>query len=169
MFIDINPFLHMIDLQTHFRATTFVSSVIVESVRLAFFECWAFTYTYFSDRIKADQGRQFVCPCLKDLTDVSGIELKVSGMEIHNYLGAGERFQDPLRRNCNKIRYDSYRVHPQLALKIAVNAINDTMNPDGIAPSLLVFGVLPRFAVYLTDLPNQADRMKALQFSRSEI
>ena len=47
--------------------------------------------------------------------------------------------------------------------------MNDTMGPNGLVPSFLVFGVLPRFPFLHTTLPNQIQRMRALQAGRTEM
>ena len=47
--------------------------------------------------------------------------------------------------------------------------MNDTMNPEGLVPSLLVFGVLTIFPPFDTELPGRADRMGALQMARGEM
>jgi hypothetical protein len=56
-----------------------------------------------------------------------------------------------------------------IVLRLCINAMNDTMGPEGLVPSLLVFGVLPRFPATQTSLPNQKDRMEALSTARSEM
>lgn len=43
---------------------------------------------------------------------------------------------------------------PKLLLACATMVINDTMGEDGLVPSLLVFGIIPRFSVTSTDLPQ---------------
>lgn len=50
------------------------------------------------------------------------------------------------------------------ALSLAVNAVNDTVGPKGIVPSLLVFGIYPRFRLSSAHpgLKNQRERMNAL-------
>ena len=47
--------------------------------------------------------------------------------------------------------------------------MNDTMNPEGLVPSLLVFGTLPRFYPVNTVLPEQQERMRALEMARAEM
>ncbi len=47
--------------------------------------------------------------------------------------------------------------------------MNDTMGPEGLVPSLLFFGMLPRFPPLNTPLPRQADRMLALEIARTEM
>jgi hypothetical protein len=94
-----------------------------------------------------DHGNIFTSPRLKELTDLNGIVLQLSGTESHNSLGVGERYHAPLRRLYHKIISECPRLDPHLALKHAVQAMNDTQGPEGLVPSLLLFGVLPRFPV----------------------
>lgn len=42
------------------------------------------------------------------------------------------------------------------------------MGPEGLFPSLLVFGVLPRFPEVNITLPDQVERMEALKEARAE-
>ena len=47
--------------------------------------------------------------------------------------------------------------------------MNDTCGPEGIVPSLLVFGAVPRMPFGASDLPEQNERMQAIALARSEI
>jgi hypothetical protein len=73
-----------------------------------------------------------------------GVELAISGIESHNSLGVGERYHGPLRQIYDPIMDNSERADPVLALKVAVKTMNDTLGPEELVPSLLVFGSLPR-------------------------
>lgn len=181
MFLDKKAVLHVVDTQTHFSAAAFLKQQTIEHVWYAFLMCWAAIYTGLPDEIKVDQGgvitsqrwKGLIFPSLREssipVTDMTGIELSLSGVESHNSLGAGEGNNDPLRRIYNKIRFSHLSIDEGLSLKLATKAMNDTMNPEGFIPSLLVFGVLPRFPPMSTELPNQVDRMRALEVARAEI
>jgi hypothetical protein len=123
----------------------------------------------YPNRMRVDQGSIFTSPRWKELTDLNGIVLQLSGIESRNSLGAGERYHAPLRRMYHKIVFEYPRLDPHLALKLAVKAMNGTQGPEGLVPSLLVFGVLPRFPGSNTFLPNQKDRMDALIAARAEM
>jgi len=101
------------------------------------------------------------------MMDTHGIELSLSGVESHNSLGCGERYHAPLRRIFEKIKYAEPNIESRLALRLAIKAMNDTMNPEGLVPSLLVFGVYPRFPAVSTPLPSHKARMKALQLAQN--
>lgn len=169
MFLDKIPVLHVVDTQTHFSSAVFLHSQSTEAVWHAFLECWATLYTGYPDKMRVDQGSQFTSKRWKELTEMTGIQLCLSGVESHNSIGSGERYHAPLRRIYQKIRYSEADIQPELALRLAVKAMNDTMNPEGLVPSLLVFGVLPRFPALHTQLPNHEERMRALKVAQMEM
>lgn len=53
-----------------------------------------------------------------------------------------------------------------MALPLAQKAVNDTVVPSGLVPSLLVFGMIPRFPSVNSELPEQTDRMIALELAQ---
>ncbi len=57
----------------------------------------------------------------------------------------------------------------KIVLRIAVMAMNDTMGPNGLVPSYLVFGCVPRFPSVDSKLPDQQYRMDALSVARQEM
>jgi hypothetical protein len=111
----------------------------------------------------------FTSPRRKELSDMAGIRLQLSGIESHNSIGIDERYNAPLRYICTKIRMDYPELDSNLVLRLSIKAMNDTMGPEGLVPSLLVFGVLQRVPATRTSLPNQKDRMEAFSAARSEM
>ena len=49
-----------------------------------------------------------------------------------------------------------------------LKAVNDTIGINGLVPSLLVFGIIPRFPIIASELPKQEERMKVLAEARAE-
>jgi hypothetical protein len=169
MYLEQSSVLHVVDTQTHFNSAIFLRGESVEMVWIAFLECWATLYAGYLDKMRTDQGAQFTSPRWKELTDSIGIELVLSGVESHNSIGLGERYHGPLRRIYQKVRFDFQDLQTDVALRISVKAMNDTMNYDGLVPSLLVFGIMPRYPGIRTELPAQAERMRALDVARTEM
>jgi hypothetical protein len=169
MYLEQSSVLHVVDTQTDFNSGVFLHGKSAEMVWIAFLECWATLYAVYPDKMRTDQGAQFTSPRWKELTDSVGIELVLSVVESHNSIGAGERYQDPLRRIYQKVRFDFQDLQTDIALQISVKAMNDTMNNDGLVHSLLVFGIMPRYPGIKTELPIQAERMRALDVARTEM
>lgn len=56
-----------------------------------------------------------------------------------------------------------------MALKIAVNALNDTAGPSGLVPTLLVFVSLPRIPFNPQALTGQAEILQAMHMAIREM
>jgi hypothetical protein len=56
----------------------------------------------------------------------------------------------------------------EAALEMAVKAANDTVNPEGLIPTLLVYGSYPR---NITNFPAaiQVERMRSIEEARKDI
>ena len=57
----------------------------------------------------------------------------------------------------------------QNALMLAIKAMNDSAGPQGLVPTLSIFGVMPRIPVVPSELPEQISRMPAMHSARKEM
>ena len=175
MWIDGKALLHVVDTATRFSNATFLDSSdqnygqSVEGIWLAFLECWCSMYTGYPDRLRTDAGSVFTSPRWKEIAKMAGIELRLSGIEAHNSLGIGERYHEPLRRIYRKVKHDHPNLMPKTILRLSLKAMNDTMGENGLVPSLLTFGVIPRFPILNTELPTQQERLEALKKAQAEM
>ena len=169
MWIERRAVLHVVDTETHFNAAVFLKKQTVEGVWDAFVSCWAAIYIGFPEKLRVDQGSAFTSVRWTRLCDMVGTEIQLSGVEAHNALGSGERYHAPLRRIFRKIRNEEPKLDMSIVLQLAVKAINDTMGPEGLVPSLLVFGCIPRFPAVSSKVPEQKERMNALISARQEM
>ena len=160
--------LHIVDLHTGFSSAAFLAGQTVEQVWDAFLTSWATTYLGYPVTLRLDQGRQFQAGGFSSRAAAAGILIKPTGVESHNSLALGERYHAPLRRIYNKIRASHPSVQPDIALRLACRAMNDTMGPDGLVPTLLVFGALPRLPTSHSANPTQEERQRALTTARRE-
>jgi hypothetical protein len=175
MFIDGQAVLHVVDTATRFSAVTFLDSYngsfgqSVEGVWLALIQTWFTLYTGYPTRLRIDAGSILASPRWKELSNMAGITLRMSGVEAHNSLGVGKRMHGPLRRIYNKIRMDYPHIPAGTLLKLGVKAMNDTISENGLVPSLLVFGVIPRYPALNTELPIQKVRMEVTAAAQMEM
>lgn len=174
MWLDVNrsrkaPILHVIDTQTHFQNAVFLKGESARDVWDAFIEAWSTVYVGYPKTLKTDHGKIFTSKQWRSWTEMAGINMEISGIESHNSNGIVERYHDPLRKIFSIIRKEYPRLDPEIALRCAVKGINDTMGPEGLVPSYLVFGVIPTFPAFNTELPSQRDRMAAISSARSEM
>ena len=96
----------------------------------------------FQNSLCVDHGSQ-----LKDsfvnIGRASGVEVNRPGIESHNALGIGERYHHPLRNTFRKLDMIYPNVSDTTLLALSVKALNETLGPEGIVPSALVFGKNP--------------------------
>lgn len=90
-------------------------------------------------------------------------------IKSQNLMGSGERYHDPLRVTYQKIRYLKSEVYKVFTLGLATKTMNDTRNPEGLVPSLPVFGVLAKLPTLRTEISSQMERMKAIEIARTEM
>lgn len=145
MWLDGKAILHIVDTATGFNAAEPLRGQLVEDVWNAFIYGWVTLYPGYPNKLKVDQGSVFTSARWNKLTDETGISLQMSGVENHHSLGKGERYHAPLRRIYLKIRSEAPTIPHEFAIRLAVKSMNDTMGPEGLVPSLLVFGITPRF------------------------
>lgn len=163
------PVLHSVDMRAHFQNAIFLKGESARNVWDAFVEAWATVYTGYPQSIKSDHGSLFTSKDWENLTDMAGIQIEISGIESHNSISVGERYHEPLRRIFTVILHEYPKLDREIALRCAVKGINDTMGPEGLVPSYLVFGVIPNFPAIHTKLPTQHERMAAISTARREM
>jgi hypothetical protein len=160
--------LHVIDLHTHFSAAGFLQRQSVDDVWTTLLAIWVCVYPGLLNVIKADQGSVFTSARWRDIASISGVKLEISPIESHNSLTVGERYHDPLRRIYRKVRHDFPTITETLASSLANKAMNDTIGTEGLVPTLLVFGIVPRLSAD-GSLPNQPECMLAMGGARREV
>lgn len=145
MYIGNAPILHIVDEATRFSAARFLPKVSSDCIWRVLLECWATIYTGLPNRILTDEGSQFGEKFIH-LAKLSNVEVNRTGVEAHSNLGIGERYHEPLRTTFRKIMSADPTRNMHTALACAVKAMNDTLGPEGLVPSALVFGEFPHLA-----------------------
>lgn len=69
-----------------------------------------------------------------------GIIVKNIPVKAHHSIGLVKRYHRPLRRVYSIIIVEIPRISRELALQMLFKAINDSVGPNGLVPTLLVFG-----------------------------
>lgn len=169
MWLKGNPILHIVDTQTRFQNAILLKGESARDVWDAFIEAWASVYIGYPNRIRSDRGSVFTSKFWADVTSLHDIVVQLSGVESHNSTDVGERYHEPLRQNFDRIITELPSIDSEVALRLSVKAINDTAGPDGLVPSLLVFGSVPSFSAMNMDIPIQRERMAALATAYREM
>jgi hypothetical protein len=93
-----------------------------------------------------------------------GISCEEMPVEAHWAVGKVERSHAPLRRAYNILMAEiGHCTDEETVLQMAVKALNDTAGPNGIVPTLLVFGAYPRINNDSPPSPNIVQRAEAVQ------
>ena len=169
MKINGNQILHVVDRDTRFSSATILHGESTSDVWKSYLEIWVNKYVGFPDVISVDQGPQFQSKEWKSLLQLAGIKFKPSGVEHHNAINVGERYHSFLRKIFHKIESSHPSYSASHVLSIAVRVMNDTAGPNGLVPTLLVFGILPRIPLIPTQLPSQVARFKVMKEARTEM
>ena len=120
-------------------------------------------------KTRVGHGSAFTLVRWTHRADAVGTVVQNSRVEYQNSIGSGERYYAPLRRVFNEIILEDPKIERKTALQLLVKATNDTMRSDGIVPSYLVIRCITRFPAVDSTVPNQNDRMNALEKARNEM
>jgi hypothetical protein len=104
----------------------------------------------------SDAGKQFTSKEFAQHANMIGIKVKIVPVEAHNSIGIVKRYHGLIRRAYLIIITEIQGINKDMALQMAFKAINDIAGPDGIIPTLLVYGALPRMVEYNALLPTTA-------------
>jgi hypothetical protein len=156
---------------TSATSATFLQGESMADIWSAFLLCWTTIYIGFPDVLRLDAGSVFTSKEFKALATGHGIEFHYSGIEAYNSIASGETMHACLRRVFIKVCSEFQNMDPMLALFLSVKALNDTANANGLVPSMLVFGVIPRLpaSVLSSELPEQDQSFSALRSARAEM
>lgn len=80
-----------------------------------------------------------------------------------------ERYHKPLRRAHDIIKDEASCTNKSLILQMAIKAINDTAGPNGIVPTLLVFGAFPRIIAGDAPTVDIMTRAKTIKKAMTEV
>ena len=81
-----------------------------------------------------------------------GIKVKIVLVKAYNSVGIVKRYHSPIRRAYHIVMTEIPGIDKEMVLQMAFKAINDTAGLDGLVPTLLVYGALPRMVEY--DAPS---------------
>ena len=133
--------------------------------------CWIDVYIGPPDIITHDAGTNFTSKEFRQLSASMSILLHEVPVEAHHSVGRVERYHDPLRRAYKCIVSDMKELgtDKHIMLQMAIKAINDTAGPDGLVPTLLVFGAYPRMTNLDPPAPSIIQRASAIKSAMKEV
>lgn len=105
----------------------------------------------------------------KRLGALRQVQLEATAIESQSSLGLGEMYHEPLRTTYRKLKVINPAVSAEFILGCAVN---DTLGPEGLVPSALVFGEYPSLRTIsepLQESSNLSNRAEVAMAARSEM
>jgi hypothetical protein len=171
MYIEGNPLLHIIDEATRFQAARWLRSLSAKHTWDALRECWIDTYLGPPDHIVHDAGTNFTSKEFQQLAKTMSITTRSVPVEAHWSVRLVERAHPVLRRAyciiADELKTEGVSKHS--ILQMAVKAVNDTTGPDGLVPTLLVFGAYPRITEFDPPTRSTTQRATAIRKAMAEV
>jgi hypothetical protein len=171
MYLDGKPVLQVVDSATAFEAARFLKDMSARTAWDTLRACWIDTYLGPPDMVVHDAGKNFASAEFKQLADSMAIGIKEVPVEAHNSVGLVERYHAPLRRVYEIIQDElkDEHINKEMILQMAVKTVNDSAGPDGIVPTLLVFGAYPRLTEMDPPSPSVTKRAEAIRAATKEV
>lgn len=145
--------LHVVDEATRYQAARWIESDSADDVWRALRMCWIDVYIGPPDTVAHDAGKNFMARAFQQNAGLMKIDTKPIPVESSNSMTFVERYHAPLRKAYKIIRADIPSLSKEEVLQYAVKSLNDSVGPDGLIPTLLVYGALPRLGLP-TDKPS---------------
>jgi hypothetical protein len=164
MYLGNRPVLHVVDASTAFQGAKFLSAISAKETWQALQMLWIDTYQGPPDILTHDAGTNFASAEFRAEAKIMGVTCKQVPTEAHWSIGKTERYHAPLRRAWDILYAElASTMSDESILQMAVKAVNDTAGPDGLVPTLLVFGAYPRMTTESPPSPSMIKRSEAIQ------
>ena len=168
-FISGQPVLHVVDEATRYQAGRWLQNISAKTTWDTLRMCWIDTYLGPPDQITTDAGKNFASKEFNQLATTLSTKVKIIPVKAHNSIGIAERYHGPVRQAYQIIVVEIRDIDKDMALQMAFKAINDSAGPDGLIPTLLVFGAYPRMTEFDAPSPTTTQRATAIKKAMAEI
>lgn len=155
MYLEKKPLLHVVCEATMYQAARWLPRTTAEELWRAFRLCWVDVYLGPPDLVVHDAGTNLMANAFQLQSGLLHIATKPVPVESAHSMNYVERYHEPLRRAFKIIKQEAPDLDPDAALQCAVKSVNDSAGPDGLVPTLLVYGALPRLGLP-TDKPTSS-------------
>ena len=170
-YLDGKPVLHVVDEATSFMAARFLKDESARTVWDTLRTCWIDTYLGPPDYFVHDAGKNFSSIEFQREARTMAVDVKEVPVEAHNSIGKVEQRHTPLRRTYDILQQELQGEHvdKHAILQMAVKAVNDTAGPNGLVPTLLVFGAYPRITRSSAPSASMIKRAEAVRTAMAEL
>lgn len=161
--------LQVVCTHMHFSSAIWAISKCAGDIWFAFLECWSTVYIGYSNKIRSDRETGVTSELFRNPAEINSIKLHFSPVEVHNAMGRRERYHTPLRRIYSVLSGLNPSLNAKTTLSLAAKEMDDSMGPEELVPSLIIFGVMPSVLVINKSLPEQRERMEYLSLVPAEM
>jgi hypothetical protein len=95
--------------------------------------------------------------------------VKIVLVEAYNSIGIVERYHNPIQQAYQIITIEIRDIDKDIALQMAFKAINDSVGPNGLISTLLVYSAYPRMSEYDTPTLTITQRASTIKKAMTEI
>ncbi|KAK1912598.1 hypothetical protein P3342_004534 [Pyrenophora teres f. teres] len=171
MYINQKPVLHAVDEATAFQAARFLRDMKASTTWDTLRAMWIDMYVGPPDTIATDAGTNFASEEFVNNANAMMIDVHEVPVEAHQSIGKVERYHAAIRRAFEVISADigTSTTTKDDILQMAVKAVNDTAGPEGLVPTLLVFGTYPRLSKTSPLSPSITARATAIRKAMAEV
>lgn len=139
MWLQKTPVIHIIDTHTLYQNAEFLQDKSANAIWEVFLRVWVTLFVGFPNTLRLDHESCFDSELFRANSAEVGMKLQFSGVESHNFIGVGEKYHNPLRRVFMKSSEDFPRMKKETVLRLALKGCNDTLGPNGLVPTLLLW------------------------------
>lgn len=158
--IDKKICLHVVCEGTRYQAARWLPRTTASDVWRAFRLCWIDVYLGPPDIVVHDAGTNLIAKSFQTNNALMYINTKAVPIESANSMTYVERYHVPLRRAYKIMKDEAPGLDDEALLQCAVKSVNDSVGPDGLVPTLLVYGALPRLGLK-TEKPTATTQQRA--------
>ncbi|KAI0996878.1 hypothetical protein K3495_g11307 [Podosphaera aphanis] len=144
MYITGKLVLHAVDEATAFQAAQFLPNMTSKTTWETLQAMWIDTYLGSPDFLITDAGTNLKAAEFVDNAWLLSIKVEEVPIEAHHSIGKVEKYHGPVKRAYEILAIELPNVAVENVLQMTVKAVNDIAGPDGLVPTLLVFGAYPR-------------------------
>ncbi|EKD18830.1 hypothetical protein MBM_03072 [Drepanopeziza brunnea f. sp. 'multigermtubi' MB_m1] len=169
MHLDGKNVLHVVCDSTNFQAATFLKSMSAQHLLKGFNRCWVNTYVGPPTNVVHDPGTNFNSVTFRGYLKGISSTPKQMPVEAHHSVELVERYHVPVRRAFKIVTKELPKAPKEDRLQMAIKAINDTAGPNGLVPTLLVFGTLPKLTEQDRPAASTQERAAAINKAIKEV
>lgn len=163
------PVIDMVDAATHFCAASFLGRQSMKEIWNWMQHMWSLVYLAPPDVLVVEQGTTYNAKEMRETLKGHGVHLDRAAIEAPGAIGTVEGYHAQLRLMYGPIRAESNKsTTDQKCFDLALFVLEYTVRLEGLYPTSLVFGGIPRSAK-MTIAPTQMKEARIIDSAMMEV